>query len=113
MIIAIKQGDTYPPLQAYLQMRDGTPIRIEGATVKLILKNESDIVVLNKAVTIEDFDTSYVVYNWVAEDTATEGVFKGEFEITWMEGTILTVPNDGYFTINIVKQLGSDANEVS
>lgn len=106
MIVTIKKGDTYPPLRAYLQMRTGTPIRIEGATVRLVLKDEEDNIVLNKIVTIEDFNSGYVSYRWLPADTAVAGEYRGEFEITWLDGSILTVPNDGYFTLNIVKDLG-------
>jgi hypothetical protein len=106
MIITIKRGDTYPPLRAYLQMSTGTPIRIEGATVRLVLTDKTDTEVLNKIVDIEDADKGYVSYKWLPDDTATAGEFKGEFEITWMDESIVTVPNDGYFTLNIVKDLG-------
>ena len=41
-IVTIKQSDTYPPLRAYLQMANGKPIRLAGATVKLIAPDSND-----------------------------------------------------------------------
>jgi len=107
MIKTIKQGDTYPPLKALLQMDNGEGIKILGATVNLIIVDENDVELLNKSVTIIDGTTGEVEYKWLPSDTATVGEFRGEFEITWTDGSIVTVPNDSYFIINIVKELGS------
>ncbi|HZK00056.1 MAG TPA: hypothetical protein VFC79_08615 [Tissierellaceae bacterium] len=105
-IITIKQNDTYPPLRAYLQMRTGVPIRIEGATVRLILKDADGATHLNEIVDIDDFNEGAISYKWLPANTSTAGEFRGEFEITWLDGSIVTVPNDEYFILNIVKDLG-------
>ena len=105
-IITMKQHDTYPPLRAYLQMRTGVPIRIEGATVRLILKDENGAIHLNAIVSIDDFNEGAVSYRWLPANTAVAGEFRGEFEIKWQDGSTVTVPNDEYFILNIVKDLG-------
>ena len=105
-MITIKQGDTYPPLRAYLQMVTGKAIRLNGATVKLIVRDPLSIPKINKPVDIIDADNGYVEYRWETADTNQYGEFRGEFEITQQDGSIVTVPNDGYFTINISDELG-------
>lgn len=106
MIITIKQGDTYPPLRAYLHMANGSPIRLAGANVKLIVKDEKDNEKTNKSVNIVNEDKGYIEYKWETTDTSIPGEYRGEFEVTLQNGAIVTVPNDGYFVINIVKELG-------
>lgn len=106
MIVTIKQGDTYPYLKAYLHMANGRPIRLSGASVKLIVKDNKDVVKINKSAVILDEEKAYVEYRWVKADTDIQGVYTGEFEVTLQNGAIVSVPNDGYFTINIVKELG-------
>ena len=105
-MITIKQGDTYPPLRAYLQMVTGKAIRLSGASVKLIALDEKGTSKINKAVTIVDEEKGYVEYKWVTADTSLPGEYKAEFEVTQQDGSIVTVPNDGYFTINISNELG-------
>ncbi len=105
-IVTIKQSDTYPPLRAYLQMANGKPIRLAGATVKLIALDSNDNKKINKQVEIKDANKGYVEYKWDKKDTQEPGELRAEFEITQQDGSIVTVPNDGYFIINITKQLG-------
>lgn len=111
MIVTIKQNDTYPDLRARLQMRTGKTIRIEGAEIRLILMDENDNIHLNKMCTIENAIEGYVSYRWLPQDTATAGEYRAEFEVKWANGSIVTVPNDGYFTVNIVKELGGSLIE--
>lgn len=105
MIITIKQGDTYPPLRAYLHMANGTPIRLAGSTVRLIVKDEKDNIKISKSANIINEDKGYIEYKWAKTDTSIPGEYRGEFEVTLQNGAIVTVPNDGYFIINIVKEL--------
>jgi len=43
--------------------------------------------------------------DWQEGDTDTVGTYKCEFQVTFTDNTILTIPNDGYFLINIVREL--------
>lgn len=105
-IVTIRQGDTYPPLRAYLQMASGKAIRLAGATVKLIALDSNDNIKIERQVEIKDANKGYVEYKWDKEDTQEPGELRAEFEVTQQDGSIVTVPNDGYFIINITKQLG-------
>ena len=106
MIVTIKQGDTYHFLRAYLHMATGKAIRLSGANVRLVVKDDKDVIKISKSANIVDEETGYVEYRWAATDTSTPGTYIGEFEVTLQNGSIVSVPNDGYFTINIVKELG-------
>jgi hypothetical protein len=46
-----------------------------------------------------------VQHNWGASDTDTVGAFDVEFEILWADGTLETVPNDGYLSVVVVDDL--------
>lgn len=105
-MITIKQGDTYPPLRAYLQMVTGKPIRLADATVRLIVKDANNVNRIDRSVSIVDEEKGYIEYRWRITDTNVPGIYKGEFEVTQQDGSIVTVPNDGYFTVNITNELG-------
>ena len=100
----IKQNDNYPDLQLTLSDKNG-PINLTSATaVKLILKFGTTSVV--GAMTKTDAANGVVTYTWAAGSTAVAGTYKGEVEITWATGKIETVPNDGYFEVIIMADLG-------
>lgn len=106
MIVTIKQGDTYPPLRAYLQMGNGAAINLDGASVRLLLVDADNNPKLSQAMSVMNAAEGLVSYSWGATDTSTPGEYKMEFEITLNDGKIVTVPNDGYITLNIVSELG-------
>lgn len=106
MIVTIKQGDTYPPLRAYLQMGDGSAINLDGATVKLVLVDTNNNPKLSESMSVLNAAEGLVSYSWQATDTEDAGSFKAEIEVTLQSGDIVTVPNDGHFTVNIVSELG-------
>jgi hypothetical protein len=47
-----------------------------------------------------------VEYQPIADDVATKGLFKQEWEVIFPSGEILTFPNDGYNTVTIWADLG-------
>jgi DUF4097 and DUF4098 domain-containing protein YvlB len=103
----LKQGDTWPPLQATLSDENG-PLNLTGATVSLDLKatNGGAVLALAGSTTILAPATNGAVsYQWAVGDTATVGTYSGEFEITWPNGTVTTVPSATYFTVTIVPNL--------
>jgi hypothetical protein len=102
----MKQNDTWPPLPATLQDANG-PINLTTATsVRLILvPTGGGAAIVDDPVTIVSAAAGTVRYTWVTGDTATIGTFKGEFEITWNDGKIGTVPNEGYFVVEILDDL--------
>lgn len=110
----IKQNDTRPNLVAVLQDGVGTgasPIDLTTAkAVRFIMrgknKKDNDGPKTKRECDITDPSKGVVTYVWMAADTDTVSEFNGEFEIEWEDGGIETVPNNGYFAINIVDDLG-------
>ena len=48
-----------------------------------------------------------VIYTAASGDTATSGTYQAEVEVTWTTPAgVETFPNDGYFTIIVVDDLG-------
>lgn len=102
----IKQHDTWPPIEATLS-DDVGPMDLTGATVKLLLKSAGAGTTLVEGVCeIVSAAGGTVKYEWDPADTASVNTFSGEFEITWANSTITTVPNDGYFSVEIKADLG-------
>lgn len=54
---------------------------------------------------ITDAANGKVRYYWQAGNTADYGDYKAEFEITFPDGSKQTIPNDGYLTISIIKEI--------
>ena len=106
MNITLKQGDTWPPLKATLQQANGTAINLTEATVRLMVINRQGTEIIDHAAAITNAISGQVQYDWHTSDTANAGIFRGEFEVTFAGGAIVTVPNNGYFEIQILSQLG-------
>ncbi len=110
MAFTIKQGDSAPNLEAQLLNADATPIDLTAADgvnliVKLKTAADTDPPLFDKPCDITDAANGWVEYDWVVADTATIGVFNGEFEIDWGAAGLQTVPNDKYFDIVVVADL--------
>jgi len=61
--------------------------------------------IINRPVTIVDMDSGKVKVEWQPGDTSTVGTYQCEFEVNMPDGKIITVPNNGYFLIEIIKEL--------
>jgi hypothetical protein len=106
MAFTIKQNDTKPALIAILQELDGTPIDLTSATgIEIVVKSAEGAFQWKKTATFVDKPEGQVQYTWESADTAAAGTYNAEFEITWPDG-IQTVPNDNYFQIIVVEDLG-------
>lgn len=99
-----KQGDTYPPIEATLKNKDGSAIDLTGATVAFHTKR-SGTVVTNAAATVADEDSGEVSYALTAADTALAGDYEIEWEITFSDGSIQSVPTDRNDILIVVSQV--------
>lgn len=112
MAFVIKENDTRPKLVAYLKDNIGeaseAAINLESATeVRFYMRFSGDPTVkVDGLCVITDPAAGEVTYTWLPADTADAGEFEGEFEILWADNGIETVPNDGYFDIKIVDDIG-------
>lgn len=109
--VDIKRGDTWPPVDAVLSDQDG-PINLTTATsVKLLFKTTTGSTTYSRVCTITDAAAGKVRYAWTNLDASTGPTsavnsFNIEWEITWSDGGVTTVPNVGYKTLSIVADLG-------
>ncbi|MFC6717903.1 hypothetical protein ACFQGT_09710 [Natrialbaceae archaeon GCM10025810] len=102
----IKQGDTSPALEATLRDGSGLPIDLTDATVELRVRDEHGEVHINSSAFVEPEEDGVVVYEWKPEDTARPGIFRGEWHVTFEDGSVETFPNSGYLSIYVVDGIG-------
>lgn len=60
---------------------------------------------VDAAAEIVDAAAGSVKYQWQADDTDETGRFQGEFEITFADGGVQTVPTAGYIAVVITPEL--------
>lgn len=102
MAFFIKQGDTGPALRATL--RDGADVAYDltGASVRFHMRavgaSSASVDASADLVTAEN---GVVQYDWQSGDTATAGIYHGEFEVTHSTGEIETFPNGAHIRIEI------------
>lgn len=112
MAFVIKQDDTRPIYELPLVENFGTsndPINLSTATsVQFFMRLQGDTgpPKVDGAAVVEDDVNGVVSYTWVAGDTDTVGTYEAEFQITWGDGGLQTVPNDSYFEIEVKGDLG-------
>lgn len=109
--ITIKKGDTRPVIQRYLtQTIDGvtTPVPSLGlaSQIKFIMKLAAGGVAVTGIASLVAVPSAVVAYKWATGDTASAGNYSAEWEIAWSDGGYETIPNDGYFSIEVVADLG-------
>jgi BppU N-terminal domain len=104
--IRIKEGDTRP-LHAVLKA-DGKIMPLTGATVLFNMKPRlvgQGSTVTDGPVEITDEAAGAVLYRWQPQDVDTPGLHRGEFEVTFGDGTVETFPNGDWLDIEILADL--------
>jgi hypothetical protein len=105
----IKRNDTFPPITATLQDEQGI-IPLTGTTVRFKMAAAPDAGItftpISRACTITNATGGTVQFSWQAGDTATAGVYRAEFEVTFPNGAIETFPSNDYINIIIRSDLG-------
>jgi len=110
--LTMKRNDTWPPLSAVLTDGEDNPLDLTAADTVRILLSGPITIKTGPAAIVGDPKNGAVEYEWQGAeggdpaDLHTAGEYKGEFEVTNEDGTIFTVPNDTYFTLNVVEDLG-------
>jgi hypothetical protein len=106
---AIKQNDTHPPLEVVLSDLDG-PIDLTTATSVWLMmrgqKRTGAVSVTGQALVVPPATDGFVIYEWIPLDTAVADLYNAEFEIRWGDGSVQTVPNSGYFYVDVQDDLG-------
>lgn len=102
----IKRHDTRPVLEAQIQDATGAAVDLTGCTVRfLMLSTAGGQPKINAACAIIDPTVGKVRYIWHEGDTDTSGDYYAEFEVTFPDGSVYTVPNDGFLTIKIQRDI--------
>ena len=100
----IKRGASKPELLfRVVDEETGYPVDLTGATVSFKMKSIADgSVVVNSGANIESATQGLVSYSWGTNDTANVGIYVGEFDVAFPDGTVLTVPRKDTLEIWIV-----------
>jgi hypothetical protein len=106
---SIKQNDTWPPMEAALSDQGGPIDLTTASSVALKMrgtKRTGAVSVSGPCTVLAPPMDGVVMHEWDATETAVADFYNAEFEITWGDGSIQTVPNSGYFYIDIQDDLG-------
>lgn len=100
MTIHLKEGDTRPPITAFLRDENGNAVNLSGGSVAFSM-GEGASRVSGAACTVLDPAAGAVQYSWDVADTFVPGRFDGEFQVTYSNGKKETFPRRGYFGLQI------------
>lgn len=107
----IKQNDTRPKMTRSLSETingASAPLNLTSASaVKLISRFSGSLVAkINASAGIASALGGVVQYTFTSTNTDVVGLMDAEWEVTWNDGGVETVPNSGYFSIEVVDDLG-------
>lgn len=102
----IKQGDTLPPIGATLKDAAGAALDLTGASVRFHMRPGGESAAsVDQVCEIVDAAAGKVRYAWQVGDTDAPGSYVAEFEVTFSDGRVLTIPNTTNLKIKIVAQI--------
>lgn len=101
----IKQGDTLPLLERTLQDANGAIDLSNAAAVRFHMYSGAAAKIDAACSVVAPATSGVVRYTWASADTDTVGTYYSEFEVTYLDGTVITVPNSGWMLVNVVGQL--------
>jgi hypothetical protein len=102
--MTIKRGDNNIRF-LYTPKIDGVPLtsaQLQGCSVSFLLKGSSIQLKRDAEITPE----AQFLYDAASEDVATAGTFYQEWELVDSANKVLTFPNNGYYQVDIVPDLG-------
>lgn len=103
----LKTFDTLPTLSAKIKDLTEREIDLSSSGLKVTFSlqhQDSKTLVVNtraSGITLHSGSTPSIEYQWGSDDTATEGLHLGEFELTYNTGLKQTIPEKGYIPIFI------------
>lgn len=106
---AIVQGDTAPAYPDVLSFDDGTAANLAGATVQFGLRSltSNSPIALTGIVTVTGASTGAVQFTPSALDTAVAGNYMAQWVVTFLDGSRMTFPTEGYLSVQIEENLAS------
>jgi hypothetical protein len=108
--IKIKRNDTKGKFIDTLTL-DGVPVNLTGSTIKFLMRRRgrspgSDLTLIRVGAIAGDPTLGNVEYQPTADDVQQEGIYDHEWQVTFPDGKILTVPNFDFNTVEILRDLG-------
>ncbi len=105
--VVVKQNDRKPSVTAIAKDAAGNVVDLTGYTTpKFLMMDWNGVVKVNAAATIVTPAAGTLQYDWATGDTDTVGGYRAEFEVTAAGGQKLTIPNDSYIVVSVVKEIG-------
>lgn len=99
----LKQGNTDPSIQSTLTDASGDPIDLRNASgVEFQMRHATHgFVAVDASADILDAVNGVVGYSWSDGDTDTTGLYYGEWVVTYSDGSVGSIPNDGFIQLYI------------
>jgi hypothetical protein len=109
-VFEIKRGDTAPAFEKSLNDELGQPVNLDGLTeLDFHMRDENYETIVNDdtsgGVSVDVEAGGRVSYQWQSGDTDTLGSYKGEFVVTYDNGTIQSFPRNGMYDIEVTEDI--------
>lgn len=105
----IKRNDTLPTVTVDVTDEAGEVVDFTDvlqATFRMYTDEDVPVEAVNASANIVTPATGGAIeYGWQAGDTADAGEYLAEFALTFLDGSKLTVPHDGYIHIKVIPDL--------
>lgn len=85
--------------------KNGVAIDVTGATVLFKMRNQETGVPTSKAGAVVSGPDGTVKVTLTSTETGSCGVFDVEWEVTFAGGAVLSVPDNGFHTLEVVEDL--------
>ena len=103
--VYLKQNDTKPDLQITVNDDQDAAIDVSNTTIAFHMNDSTGTSKVDSAGTIVTAASGIIKYIWATGDLDTIGTYNAEFQITFSDSSILTVPSKGYLTIVVGAEL--------
>lgn len=103
----LKFGDTKPSIEAKLLDESNVTIDLTGSTVKILMQHKLTGARKSFVCSILDPVKGLIRYNWSTTDFDIPGLYLAEFEITYPDNNIQTIPNNNYVEVYVAPDLNS------
>lgn len=98
----VKQDQVGHRLRAQLLEPDGSPMDLEGASVRFLMRAPgSSTLKVDGEAQVESAAEGRVAYVWQAADLDQPGRYEAEWEVV-KGSAVIRVPSDGYLPIDVI-----------
>ena len=105
----VKRNDTLPTITVDVTDEAGDAVDftdVQSTTFRMYTDTDDRTETVNASANIVTPATDgSVEYGWQVGDTADAGEFLAEFSLTFIDGSKLTVPHDGYIHVKVIPDL--------